>query len=81
MPTAGSGGPLRPSSCSAPGTEPTYLTCRDEVAGPTLKARQMLGEAGGGRRLPPRFRKGMPTEPDREQPPGDFERLRAETGS
>ena len=39
-PTAGSGGPLRPSSCSAPGTEPAYLICKDKVADPTLEARQ-----------------------------------------
>ena len=46
---------MRPSSCFAPGTETTYLTCKDEVAGPTLEARQMLADAAGRRRLLPRF--------------------------
>ena len=29
--------------------------------------------------IPPRFRKDMPMEPDREQPPAELERLRTET--
>ena len=38
---------MRPSSCSAPGTEPAYLTRKDKVAGPTLEAGQVLAEAAG----------------------------------
>ena len=39
---------MRPSSCSAFGTESACLACKDKVAGPILEAYQMLEQAASG---------------------------------